>query len=195
MRAFTTRKPVLAARFVRARAMPSQTNKQISEPDLRQMTPAVASGFHHDHALHVGWAKARSAVPTGSVSVGFAAAQPTLQTTNKQKEAERRKTLSIILRNLRCGAREASRARLPAFHHGSRQRDSRIPSAQLGPGFPGLGADKRRVTPAGAAPGCSDAPRVPVIVPAGMMPEPPGSDGDEPPPAGTALAPSTGVAG
>jgi len=44
-----------------------------------------------------------------------------------KKEAERRKTLSTILRTLRCGAREASRARLPAFHHGSRQRDSRIP--------------------------------------------------------------------
>ena len=123
--------------------------------------------------------------------MGFAFAQPTLQTNNKQnkKEAERRKTLSIILRNLRCGAREASRARLPAFHHGSRQRDSRIPEAQLGPGFPGLSADKRRVTPAGATPVYSDAPRAPVIVPAGMMPEPPGSEGDEPPPAGTALAP------
>ena len=45
----------------------------------------------------------------------------------KQKEAERRKTLSTNLRNLRCGVREASRARLPAFHHGSRQRDSRNP--------------------------------------------------------------------
>ena len=36
---------------------------------------------------------------------------------------------------------------------------------------------------------------MPVLVPAGMMPEPPGSGGDEPPPAGTALAPSAGVAG
>ena len=32
----------------------------------------------------------------------------------------------------------------------------------------------------------SDAPRVPVIVPAGMMPETPGNGSDEPPHAGTA---------
>ena len=42
----------------------------------------------------------------------------------------------------------------------------------------GLPASTRRTS--------SDAPRVPVIVPAGMMPETPGSDSDEPPPAGTA---------
>ncbi len=39
----------------------------------------------------------------------------------------------------------------------------------------------------------SDAPRAPVVVPADMMPKPPGSGGDEPLPAGTALAPSAGV--
>jgi hypothetical protein len=39
-------------------------------------------------------------------------------------------------------------------------------------------------------------PRRPVIVPAGRnSPEPPGSGGDEPPPAGTALALSDGVTG
>ena len=82
----------------------------------------VATGFHHDHARHRGF-RFRSTHPTN----------------NKQhkKEAERRKTLSIILRTLRCGAAPTGAARLPAFHHGSCQRDSRIPSAQLGPGFPG----------------------------------------------------------
>jgi len=45
----------------------------------------------------------------------------------KEKEAERRQTLITILRALRRGSREASRARLSAFHHGSCQRDSRIP--------------------------------------------------------------------
>ena len=55
----------------------------------------------------------------------------------RKKEAERRKTLSIILRNLRCGAREASRARLPAFHHGSCQRDSRIPLGSARARLPG----------------------------------------------------------
>ena len=38
----------------------------------------------------------------------------------------------------------------------------------------------RRVAPANAAPTSSDAPRAPVIVPAGMMPEPPECAGDEP---------------
>ena len=32
----------------------------------------------------------------------------------------------------------------------------------------------------------SEAPRAPVVMPAGTMPGPPGSEGDEPPPAGTA---------
>ena len=70
-----------------------------------------------------------------------------------------------------------------------------IPKAQLRPGFVGGGAETRRVAPANAAPSSSDAPRTPVIVPAGMMPEPPECAGDEPTPAGTALAPPTGVTG
>ena len=63
---------------------------------------------------------------------------------------------------------------------------------------PNRGAETSRrsagVTRAGLSQS-SDAPRVPVVVPADMMPKPPGSGGDEPPPAGTALAPSAGVAG
>ena len=39
------------------------------------------------------------------------------------------------------------------------------------------------------------APRTPVIVPADMMPKPPECDSDEPPRAGTALAPPAGVTG
>ena len=39
-------------------------------------------------------------------------------------------------------------------------------------------------------PTSSDAPRTPVVMPAGMMPGPPGSGADEAPPAGTALAPA-----
>ncbi len=41
----------------------------------------------------------------------------------------------------------------------------------------------------------SEVPRAPVIMPAGSMPGPPESGSDEPPPAGTALAPSVGVTG
>ncbi len=62
---------------------------------------------------------------------------------------------------------------------------------------PNRGAETSRrsagVTRAGLSQS-SDAPRAPVVVPADMMPKPPGSGGDEPPPAGTALAPSAGVA-
>jgi hypothetical protein len=39
----------------------------------------------------------------------------------------------------------------------------------FGPGFPERSADRWRGYPAGAGPGYSDAPRVPVMVPAGMM--------------------------
>jgi hypothetical protein len=46
------------------------------------------------------------------------------------------------------------------------------------------------VTPPTAKPTSSDAPRTPVLVPAGMMPGPPGSQADEASPAGTALAPA-----
>ena len=45
------------------------------------------------------------------------------------------------------------------------------------------------------APRLSEAPRAPVVMPAGSMPGPPGSGSDEPPPAGTAPAPSVGVTG
>jgi len=41
----------------------------------------------------------------------------------------------------------------------------------------------------------SEAPRAPVVLPAGSMPGPPESGSDEPPPAGTAPAPSVGVTG
>jgi hypothetical protein len=45
------------------------------------------------------------------------------------------------------------------------------------------------------APRLSEAPRAPVVMPAGSMPGPPESGSDEPPPAGTAPAPSVGVTG
>jgi len=45
------------------------------------------------------------------------------------------------------------------------------------------------------APRLSEAPRAPVVMPAGPMPGPPESGSDEPPPAGTAPAPSVGVTG
>jgi hypothetical protein len=45
------------------------------------------------------------------------------------------------------------------------------------------------------APRLSEAPRAPVVMPAGSMPGPSESGSDEPPPAGTAPTPSVGVTG
>jgi hypothetical protein len=78
------------------------------------------------------------------------------------------------------------RARLPAFHHGFRQRDSSSLRLSFRPGFLGRGLNGcylRLSQPRGAPP-------TPVIVPGDMMPKPPESGGDEAPPAGTALTPA-----
>jgi hypothetical protein len=82
----------------------------------------------------------------------------------KEKEAERRKTL---FRNLRAFARRAPcKARTPPG----------VPPRFLSKGLThpkdsasDQAADRWRGYPAGAGPGYSDAPRVPVMVPAGMM--------------------------
>jgi hypothetical protein len=68
----------------------------------------------------------------------------------KEKEAERRQTHCRQSRTSGCGrATERSacadpsavgRARLPAYHHGSCQREYLIPKARPGPGFVGQGA-------------------------------------------------------
>ena len=81
----------------------------------------------------------RSVIRERSISLiaapGFHFVPSGLQT--KERKAERRKTQTSILRTSRCGARLARRARLPAFHHGSCLRDSRIPKAQPQAMLPG----------------------------------------------------------
>ena len=59
-----------------------------------------------------------------------------------------------------------------------------VPKAHPGPGF--VRRASRGGFAADASPHFQRAPRAPVIVPAGLIPETPGSGGDEPPPAGTA---------
>ncbi len=105
---------VLAAHFF-ARAMPSQSHEQISEPDLRQMAPAVdpaaititlcklLGGFRGCHRF----------APSGLY--------PPYKRKKGKRNAERRRPVSSALA---CGARLARRARLPAFHHGSCLRES-----------------------------------------------------------------------
>ena len=108
------------------------------------------------------------------------------------------------------GSRPAGRARLPAFHRGSCQRDCPSPRLGVRPCFLGLGRSARsgRPRPTGgerssAAPRALPAPRLSQSSEstsrtgpsAGkMMPEPPECDSDEPPPAGTALAPRSRLA-
>jgi hypothetical protein len=115
------------------------------------------------------------------------------------KEAERRQVQCFVTPCQRARRRATDksacanpsavgRARLPAFHHGSRQRESPPQGSASGQASRNTTSDGGGHS-ANAAPGCSDAPRMPVIVPAGMMPEPPESKADEAPPAGTALAP------
>jgi hypothetical protein len=58
-----------------------------------------------------------------------------------------------------------------------------------------LHATQRAGVTRASAPRLSEAPRAPVVMPAGSMPGPPESGSDEPPPAGTAPAPSVGVTG
>ncbi len=65
------------------------------------------------------------------------------------------------------------RAHLSAFHRGSCQGEYLIPKARPGPGF--VGPCPRGGGPRRHRPTSSDAPRTPVLVPAGLMPEPPGN--------------------
>ena len=112
----------------------------------------------------------------------------------EKKEAERRKTLFRNLRSLAgCSTRPSGRARLPAFHRGSCQRNSCIPTAQLRARLRGASTAKWRAlsrpAPAPVAASTSRAGHS-----AGrLIPEPPESSSDEPPPAGTALAPPAAV--
>src|SRR5271155_1562285 len=66
-------------------------------------------------------------------------------------------------------------------------RGTLVPKAQLRARL--LGTQRGGGYSAGAVPGCSEAPRVPVLVPAGMMPGPPESTADEAMPAGHRTCP------
>ena len=115
---------------------------------------------HHDRSgarRFVGWAKARNA-PCPRVSTacfskrvsqnaflktafskprGLRFAQPTLRNARKQKEAERRQTRVSLLHLPAKRAPWPGRARLSAFHCGSRQGDSWSPRLSVRPCFPG----------------------------------------------------------
>src|SRR5580704_7421002 len=109
----------------------------------------------------------------------------------EEKEAERRKTLFRNHRNLRCGTRPTGRARLPAFHRGSYQRESSSLRRSSGQASWIRSPKAAHVPP---APYPLTASTSHAGHSAGrLMPEPPESKGDEPLPAGTALAPPADV--
>src|SRR5208283_5653783 len=92
------------------------------------------------------------------------------------------------------GAREASRARLSAFHHGACGSDQ-TPPLSSSYALPGTELGRSGRYPPPAVPVQRVAPQTGHRAGRAYDPEPPGSGGDGPPPAGTALAPSAGVAG
>ncbi len=118
--------------------------------------------------------------------------------TKERREAERRQTQAVHARtHTACGARHGmSGLRRPSASGALACRRSTAALAKgcvvpwCAPGQaswaepPRGGHDRRR------RPTSSGAPRIPVVMPAGMMPGPPGSKADEAPPAGTALAPA-----
>ena len=94
----------------------------------------------------------------------------------RKRNAERRRVQPPHLAVRRCSCGSSTPLGVPPRFS---PKGLFVPKAQLRPGFVG-GSAQRRVAPASAAPTSSDAPRTPVIVPAGMMPEPPECEGDEP---------------
>jgi hypothetical protein len=144
------------------------------------MIPAVEGRNHHDR--------------------GAARKPRTNEGTEEKKGSRTPKGAGLSSALVRCGARPAGRARLPAFHCGSCQGDCSSPRRNPGQSFLGLGGSLRVLRTANRGESrkhlhgryprppvpVQRAPRAPVIVPAGMMPGPPERGSDKPPPAGTA---------
>ena len=162
------------------------------------MNPAVVTGSITVGSEQVARMK-RSEIRERSISFksdpGFHSVPSGLRRNERnKKEAERRKTLFRNLRSLAgCGAAplrgqhafRRSTAALARGTHASQRLNLGQASRDTAPKAAGYPRQRR--------PRLQRAPRMSVIVPAGMIPEPPESKGDEPPPAGTALAPPAAV--
>jgi hypothetical protein len=151
-------------------------------PDLCQMIPAVEGRNHHDQ---VAARKPRTKKRT--------------KERKKRKEAERRKAQFSCRA---CKARRASGGTRSPFGVPLRllPRGLLIPKARPRPELPGTWREPASLWTANRGESrkhlhgryprppvpVQRAPRVPVIVPAGMMPGPPERGSDKPPPAGTA---------
>ena len=118
----------------------------------------------------------------------------------KKRRKEKRKRNAVR----RCSVTTAAlRAAALPHPHGKGSTPSGVPRrfsqsdchrlAQLRARLHGTQHRTRRASLRRRRPRLQRAPRTPVIVPAGMMSEPPGNGSDEPPSAGTALAPPAAV--
>ena len=118
-----------------------------------------------------------------------------IRATKKEiKEAERRKTLFRNLRSLAgCGTRPFGTRTTSGVPPRILPEGLTHPSNQLRARLRGASTDRWRGYPARRRSRLQRAPRVPVIVSAGLIPEPPENDADEASPAGTALAPPAAV--
>jgi hypothetical protein len=100
----------------------------------------------------------------------------------RKKEAERRQTHCLLPARKRRAGRATRKAACAALRLRARSpagvpprfspRGLSSPGLSIGPGFPRRNVKLRRAATRHL--GHSDAPRAPVLVPAGMMPEPPG---------------------
>jgi hypothetical protein len=150
----------------------------------------------------VGWAKgAKRRAHAGSQDrVGFASLSTTLRrkkkgsgtptdayATNRTQRGAARATFVRVTTYERFG-----RARLSAFHRGTCGSE-RTPPLNSSHALPGSGVIRCYLHLRLSQSSGRFFARRPVIVPVGRLhPEPPGSEGDKPSPAGTALAPSFG---
>ena len=164
--------------FVRTRAMRHAIPKSdAATSDLRRMIPEWKRPKHHDRTRRT------AARMSEAISGNDLAAHPLLpdfaslsglQDKRKQNADRRCPPASP------CGKRAPCRARSPVgVPRRLCPRDSRIPKCN-----PDQVSRSRRLSMAGVSrrrsPRFQRAPRMPVIMPADMMSEPPGSNGDEP---------------
>jgi len=173
--------PLLATRILRASfASRDVKQRQVRSPDRAERNPAddrdALAPLPDFTSFHPGYAGKKRKRNAGRRSVSCPA----------RKRRAVRATERRLAPPSACG-----RARLPAFHHGSRQRDYSSLRLSFGPGFPGRGAKRcgrarqrrsqfqRSTSRAGPSAGRHDAraARERIVTP----------------PAGTALAPHPGV--
>jgi hypothetical protein len=109
----------------------------------------------------------------GGRSIVIRVGKPSKTEKKQKKDAERRHTLYNNLRTFRCGSRLARRARLSAFHRGSRQRESSSLRLSFRPGFLGRGLNGRY--PPSPVPVQRSTSR-PGHNAGRLMPKPPGSE-------------------